>query len=266
MRPASPYLWSAPAGEGCRYRFGETAIENCGGLHGAAIRNKIAATPDETGAQPSIRYVQHSLQSQSGSELATLTDADFEEFSHVRHVGSRGRSLVTRALLRRALSQAVKGRVQWKEWVFERTASGKPVLHKLFPQLCFSCTHTQWVSAVAVSLNVPLGIDLEPSDTSFDQSLIESCFSRRERQLVDLLPVNARSQQYTRLWTLKEAFLKSIGQGLVEDLRRIEFSQSFESYAMPRGRGTTIACSTFKSWRFFVGDRQFTAALAMNQG
>lgn len=266
MRFASSHPRPVASGEGSRWPFAETAVRNYDGfLTASALRDCTVAKTAGTGTHLRIHVAQHVLQSQGSEEFATLTPADFAEFSHVRHIGARGQSLVTRALLRRTLSAAVEGRVHWKEWAFERSASGKPVLHKQLPQLHFSCAHTHWASVVAISADAPIGIDIEPHEISFDQSTIEGFFSRRERSVADRLPVKVRNQEFTRLWTLKEAYLKLIGQGLVDDLRGIEFIQSIESHAPPSGSDMMIECSTFRSWQFVAGDRQFTAALAMRK-
>lgn len=246
-----------------RSTFAETVRDYDGFLTAAANDERAVGKQDGTGTLPRVHFAQHVLQSHGADEFATLTPADFAEFSHVRHVGARGRSLVTRALLRRTLSAAVEGRVHWKEWTFERTASGKPALDKKLPQLHFSCAHTHWASVVAISADGPIGIDIEPHEISFDQSAIEGVFSRRERSVAERLPMKLRSQEFTRLWTLKEAYLKLIGQGLVDDLRGIEFIQSVDSHALPSGSGRMIECSTFRSWQFVAGNKRFTAALAM---
>lgn len=263
MRFASSHRPVA-TGEGSPSPFGETVVRNYDGfLTEAALRECSVAEPIGTGIHPRIDFAQHVLQSQGAEEFATLTPADFAEFSRVRHVGARGRSLATRALLRRTLSAAVKGRVHWKEWVFERSANGKPALqHNRLPQLHFSCAHTHWVSAVAVSADGPIGMDIEPYEVAFDKTAIEGFFSRRERSVADRLPMKVRSQEFTRLWTLKEAYLKLIGQGLVDDLRGIEFIQSVESLALPSSSDNMIECSTFRSWQFVADGRHFTAALA----
>jgi 4'-phosphopantetheinyl transferase len=108
--------------------------------------------------------------------------------------------------------------------MFERDCHGKPALKDDFPRLYFSCSHTPWVSAVAVSSHHPIGIDIESTLLTFDDpSLVEEFFTVGERRALQSLPEGRRGEARVRLWTLKEAVVKMLGTGLAHDISKLEF-------------------------------------------
>ncbi len=212
-----------------------------------------------------IWCVPHVLSSCSQEALAPLTGADYAEFSSIRHLGARGRSLAARAALRRALSAAVDGDVAPQHWRFKRTARGKPVLDATNgPQVQFSCTHTHWASAIAVSADRRVGIDLESSMTSFEQPILASYFSDGERRAVGRLPQGQRNAAIARLWTLKEAYVKLVGTGLTEGVSQLAFGLEDDVASEPLRHENCGEPIKFKTWRLFSQGHRLSLALAMS--
>ncbi|CAL9645092.1 hypothetical protein SUDANB60_06409 (plasmid) [Streptomyces sp. enrichment culture] len=91
---------------------------------------------------------------------------------------------------------------------------GRPYLRGL-DQVDISLTHTDDLIAVGVSRNGRIGVDAEPAGRpmSFDLLHGHMC-SPAERAELERMPPEQRSAALLRLWTLKEAYTKAIGQGL----------------------------------------------------
>lgn len=89
------------------------------------------------------------------------------------------------------------------------TPRGKPY----FPEgsLHFSISHTKRRVFCALS-EKPVGIDAEETDRSIDLRLADKILSTAERQAYDTAP--DKRVALLRLWVLKEASAKLIGEGL----------------------------------------------------
>lgn len=153
-----------------------------------------------------------------------LTDADRNAARRHRHLAARRRWLVSRAMLRGALQIATRGRVPARDWQFQTGASGRPSVAAGLPQVSFSLSKSEAVSAIAVSTRAAVGVDVEGLDEQVDESLI-SCFaSPRERAALGAGHGGETSRDFLKLWTLKEAYAKMLGVGLSADFARLEFS------------------------------------------
>ncbi len=97
---------------------------------------------------------------------------------------------------------------------WEYNEYGKPFWSR-GPQ--FSLSHCK--EAVAVAINEkPIGIDVE-SIRHYDPALVERTMNPAEQKQVTNAPNPAR--EFVRLWTQKEAVVKCIGTGIVDDLREV---------------------------------------------
>ena len=97
---------------------------------------------------------------------------------------------------------------------------GKPSLSE-HPGLRYNISHADGIAAAMVS-EYECGIDCErirPSRTS----VFRRCYSEPERRAVEEAPEAERDLLFFRLWTLKEAFVKASGKGLLFPLRNAEF-------------------------------------------
>ncbi len=79
----------------------------------------------------------------------------------------------------------------------------------------FSISHCKCAIAVAVN-DTPIGIDVE-AVRAVDESLVKRTMNEEEqRQIAASADTN---RAFIRLWTMKEAYLKQIGTGIVDDLQ-----------------------------------------------
>jgi 4'-phosphopantetheinyl transferase len=108
---------------------------------------------------------------------------------------------------------------------FRVNAWGKPELDGADPALRFNLTHTRGLAACAVTPFGDLGIDAEAVDPAVDcLDLARHFFAPQEAAFLAGLPPDRRGVAFCRLWTLKEAFIKAVGQGLSIPLDAFSFT------------------------------------------
>lgn len=123
---------------------------------------------------------------------------------------------------------------------FSCTRNGRPVLNE-FPKIWFSFSSTRSGFIAAQSVHQSVGVDMEDWKTHPDNlELARQFFTAEEAGFVAQLTEPERSRQVMRLWCLKEAALKSIGEGLPYGLHKFALNhdprQGFVS--VPDGVGT----------------------------
>lgn len=92
-----------------------------------------------------------------------------------------------------------------------RSPKGKPFFPTM-QNLHFNITHSRTHIAIALS-DTPVGIDLEPI-RSYPSMLVHRYFHRDEADYLDTLADERKAEAFTRLWTLKEAYVKYTGTGM----------------------------------------------------
>jgi 4'-phosphopantetheinyl transferase len=89
----------------------------------------------------------------------------------------------------------------------------------------FNISHTKDAFAFVVSKSFYVGIDIEKTDRSIDiLPIVKSYFSIKEQRFI-LSSATLMHDNFTLLWTRKEALLKAIGIGIVDNLSKIEVSE-----------------------------------------
>lgn len=108
---------------------------------------------------------------------------------------------------------------------FTATELGKPVVaNPGVPRITFNASQAGGWAAVAVvpSGDTEVGVDVECSSRQVTDSLVRACLSPREQLWLRTLQEDLQQSCFLRLWTCKEAILKSSGHGLRIDPRKIE--------------------------------------------
>lgn len=165
-------------------------------------------------------------------------------FEHDRH-----QFLVTRALQRLVLSAYVDA-VAPQDWVFTTGERGKPALGPAFAAhgLRFNLAHTPGLVAFAVSRERDIGIDAENTRTrAAPLHLANRYFTPAEVRSLNALPAAEQSARFFALWTLKESWLKTTGEGLAAGLG----NASFDLDDANRVRGVEFAKDDANRWRFW---------------
>jgi 4'-phosphopantetheinyl transferase len=166
-----------------------------------------------------------------------------ERARHDRMMRERDRRdfAVAHAMLRRSLS--ARGDCAPHEWIFTNGARGKPALMPdaaARTRLSFNLAHTDGLVACAVARDAEVGIDVEAVDRRADAlGLAGRFFSPAEVAELQRCPDGTRLLRFIEIWTLKEAYVKAIGEGLSCPLHEFAFvfddprSVRFESVDMP---------------------------------
>lgn len=151
---------------------------------------------------------------------AWLTDferATIAAFSSVR----RREYLSSRWLIRQALAGAsgVSGDRC-------RPVAGRPNCSEHPPGWHLSLSHSHGLSACAVSCNPGLGLDIEPLHRHPHwQKVVRRWFTPAEQSW---LLSNNSCEDFLRVWTLKEAWLKATGRGIAGNLQTLEVDPRFQ--------------------------------------
>ncbi|MGE8000619.1 4'-phosphopantetheinyl transferase family protein [Lysinibacillus sp. NPDC093190] len=156
---------------------------------------------------------EHSL-----SELIELiSDEKRNKINFYRKKEDYLRSLTAELLIRVILVK--KGLFQNKDIQFEFNNYGKPLLKN--SSIEFNISHSgDWV-VCAVS-NCLVGIDIEEIRPYNVSTIKESLSASEFNTLIDLSE-NDRNTLFFNLWTLKESYIKAVGEGLSIPLKSISF-------------------------------------------
>ena len=146
------------------------------------------------------------------TDAGWLSRAETERLQRIRAPARRSQFLAGHWLARQALA-SFSGAGPQQHWAVTANAAGAPLV-SCHPHLFLSLSHSaNWV-VCAVS-DAPIGIDIEaPAKPRDWRRLAPTVFSPAELDSAqDLAPTDAE-QQFYRIWTLKEAWFKSRGEGL----------------------------------------------------
>lgn len=129
--------------------------------------------------------------------------------------------LCCHALIR--LMLAAKLNMEPSDLSIIKGSNNKPVLSS--NQAYFNVSHTRDAFAFAVSRDFHVGIDLEKVRQSINiHPILERFFSTKEREYI-LETATKTFNRFFLLWTRKEAFLKALGSGIIENLNQIIVSE-----------------------------------------
>ena len=124
--------------------------------------------------------------------------------------------LISRALVRTTLSRYAP--VDPGAWRFAAGPQGKPeiVAPSGLPPLRFNLTHTPGLVACAVAPGHEVGVDAERRDRPVAcLGLARRIFSVEETARLEALPEEERRERFFDLWTLREAYVKARGEGML---------------------------------------------------
>lgn len=122
----------------------------------------------------------------------------------------RQRFVAGRGILRSILARYLKIDPQALKFSYE--PGGKPFLEE---RLQFNLAHSEDLALIAVTLDRPVGIDVEAIRSIENlEALTERFFTSNEYEAICRAQIEARSGLFFRYWTCKEAILKATGAGL----------------------------------------------------
>jgi 4'-phosphopantetheinyl transferase len=157
--------------------------------------------------------------------LELLDQSERARADRFRFVQDRNSYIAAHALLRAMLAET--GGLAPSEWRFEIAAGGKPEIDRSLgrPDLRFSLSHARGMAACAVGRFDDLGVDVEDCRRPVPiLELARRFFAPAEVALIAGEAAVQRNAAFFRLWTLKEAYLKATGQGILAPLDAFAFS------------------------------------------
>lgn len=133
------------------------------------------------------------------------------------------RYMIRHALLRLILSPYLEQRPSTIE--FQHGAYGKPEVRRRSAArpVFFNTSHSSEIAVYAITLDCPVGVDVERTRQIPEiEDIASRFFLPRETRTLLALPASSRLQAFYSCWTRKEAFLKATGEGIAENLEKVE--------------------------------------------
>ena len=145
-----------------------------------------------------------------------LPKRKIEEVQKITHETSRHETVLVWTLLRFALSK--KGISVFPLLSFSER--GKPFFEA--DNLFFNLSHSKGKVCAVISAVGETGVDIQKKST-FSKNMKERVFNDSECLLGKKQP--DESAFFTRLWAIKESYLKTTGTGIAFDIRSLDFSK-----------------------------------------
>lgn len=154
---------------------------------------------------------------------------------HYRQEIDRKNSIVTYLMLQYALKECF-GIIAFRMKLGEY---GKPYLPE-HPHIHFNISHCKEGCAVAVA-DKSVGVDIQEI-RPFSWSIAKRVCSKSE---LDLLKKSAdRERSFTKMWTIKESYIKMIGKGLSYGVDRIDTTRNCANAATLKFKSCFVAVCT----------------------
>ena len=116
------------------------------------------------------------------------------------------------------------------------TERGKPFLPD-YPEVHFNLSHCPKGCVVGVS-DVPIGVDVQDI-RDFSPRLVQFCCSPEEKTRI--AQSTQPNDEFTRIWAMKESYLKCSGCGIIRDLPSVDTTQLETQIAVYRQHDCYIA-------------------------
>lgn len=154
---------------------------------------------------------------------SVLSDAELNRADRFLTEAERENYIQRRAFRRRCGALAIGFDGPLSKVVFEETEKGRPYLLDS-PDIWFSFSSCRLGFLGAWSLTIAVGVDIEDRTMDLDACEVAAqYFTEAEKIAVEDAKRSERLRTFYKLWCLKEAALKSIGEGLPAGLAAFEF-------------------------------------------
>lgn len=156
------------------------------------------------------------------ADLKNYISFEEQERANKFHYDKNRETYITsHSILRLILAQRLN--VNPLDISFQNGINNKPGLEG--DPIYFNLTHTGEAFAFAVSRDLKVGIDLEEINQNIDiHPITDSFFSIKEREYIFKSETETKNRFFL-LWTRKEALLKLLGTGLIDNLSQVEVSE-----------------------------------------
>jgi len=154
-----------------------------------------------------------------------LSEEELDRAQRFRFQRDRLSFVVSHGLLRTALTWLAPGN-RPEDWIFAMGANGRPEINMpdTVPWPRFNISHTAGSVACVVTAEIDCGVDVESVRPLPDlEALSRRVLTPTERAHIAALPDDERLCSFFRLWTLKEAYAKARGLGVLLSFERLCF-------------------------------------------
>lgn len=135
--------------------------------------------------------------------------------------------ITARGILRVILSKYLRYTPQAIKFLYNRW--GKPYLPK-GDNLYFNVSHAQEYALYGISNQYEVGIDIEYKQKNLEwENLAKSLFSVKELAYWGTLNLPEKIDFFFKFWVSKEAYLKTLGKGWLDEENKFEFMKGYLS-------------------------------------
>ena len=180
---------------------------------------------------------------------AVLSDEERARADRFYFERDRATFTAAHALVRLALSRAEPA-VAPREWTFAASEHGRPEVAGEAARLGlrFNLSHTRGLAGCVVTRGIDCGFDLETLERDVRiPDLARMVLADSEREDVERTPAEIRRERFLRYWTVKEAYSKARGLGLLLPVKRVAFDLGGEA---PRLLADPTWPEGPEAWRF----------------
>ena len=181
-------------------------------------------TPSTERRAARVFYVPVSSDSEvTRSCSSVLSNTELQRADRFAHQDDKALFIQRRAFRRYCGARVLGTSQPLSQIVFSETENGRPYFSDL-PELCFSFSACRFGFLGAWSSTYGIGVDLEDQTRDLEATeLAQQFFSIAEAKAVEGPDGLASLRTFFQFWSLKEAALKSIGEGLPFGLDAFEF-------------------------------------------
>ncbi|MFE7778574.1 4'-phosphopantetheinyl transferase family protein [Streptomyces sp. NPDC057445] len=146
------------------------------------------------------------------SSLRHLLGRDWQRYRRTADAAVRYRFVTSRMVVKYTAAAALRTAPAALDLAYK--IGGRPYIRGL-DQIDVSLSHTDDVITVGVSRTGRIGVDVEPAKRPMSFELLHDhmCTPAEQAELARM-PDERKAAELLRLWTLKEAYTKALGQGL----------------------------------------------------
>ncbi|WP_433547535.1 4'-phosphopantetheinyl transferase family protein [Streptomyces sp. CA-294286] len=193
------------------------------------------------------------------ARTAELLGRDWQRYQSLERPRMRERLLASRLLLRYAAAAAIGSSPELVDLAYQ--PAGRPYVRGC-DQIDVSLSHTEETMVVGITRRGRIGVDVERADRRLagTGSERQAC-TPYELGLLDAAGPAARNDVMVRMWTLKEAYSKALGQGLRFRFTEFGFEPLTVGARLTRPDGTTADHGEWTFGTFGVGEYVLSAAV-----
>ena len=195
-----------------------------------------------------------------GPKLRTLLGRDWARYLELTHPEVRVRYAASRVLLKFAAAAVLEVPAHLVELGYGPT--GRPYLRG-YDAVDISLSHTDELLLVGLTTRGVIGVDAERADRRmYGPGLGRHVCTPHELQMLEEFPLAERNDALVRLWTLKEAYSKAIGQGMQFRFTDFGFSPAGTPSTLNRPDGQPGTGSEW-SFRTYTADSDYVVSVAV---